>query len=854
MRAYYFKMPLQRKQVRHLNQIRYRGDQSEPEISITTNSISETANVVEISELSTDANIISENDSVIELSESNVVSESANTSENANTISLPESNIEKSKNATKIRLEKKRAGLIDQIKILPDDEVDAACCLFETMKYSDGEKKAKTFSTYITKKAKTFITEGLHKHDSSITAIQHKIDLLEKDNIRLQREKENAESQVRSLKMKVVKGEGAKVRYIKKIRSITQKRKKMSPEQFKMETEKLIKVNKKEYTPQFVQLVTELSNTGIISISSTVELTKKMYTFLTGEEPDKWISVGTVSRWNEEIARLFTCKSLSIDIESRFFTYGVMADESTRGEKKIFLVCFTCWNSENEEPMLTLAEMKDIGRCTGIEIANVVLKTCEKYGFDPTRCNFWLTDNAAYMSGLKSGAVAVFNHKSQAQAYRIPCGIHSVHIAITKFENEAFGKLKSSSTSLLTEHPSNLLNMAYYLHDGYKDSDRGNPMNMKADTIKNLYWTLLQYRLKQYQQPISTRWLYQLRTGEQYLERKEVHLQFASWLIPLLENSKNVLLPYVNKWKVFQDWLQSPILNFQVKCMVTFGKKFYAEVIAFLTGYDNVPRVMKNSTLVHLPPGNRAHELPDQVLIWLGKLHDISECPNEYFIEEFEEFGSMIDESELQNYSFKLKHGITKALESFSKWMECWIHLPLSVCRLGGDHGPEFARAVVSKILHQYFETELTWREELLEEDLSKGIAQSFGLFDVLKEDEFREQFLAFAKSQASELHKFPLVYDFVKYKIWPIVVHQQQIEGMFNKYDIKTDPNQKTTLQEARMQLTCSTGEKVVTGEMLKEIRREIREESERKEDKLERFGEEAAKSILQAYVDIKK
>jgi fumarate reductase subunit C len=653
--------------------------------------------------------------------------------------------------------------------------------------------------------------------------------------------------------MKVVKGKGAKARCIEKIRSIFQKK---SSEQFKREAEKLIKVNKKEYTPEFIQLVTELSNTGVISISATAKCANKFYAFLTGKKPDKMISNSTISRWNEEMARLLVCESLKVDKESRFFTYGIMTDESTRGESKILLVCFAYWDNKKEEPMMTLAKMKKIDRCTGFEVANVAYKTCNKYGFDPARCNFWLTDNAAYMSGLKSGAVVGFNIRSQANAFRIPCGIHSVHIAMTKFENETFGKLKPSA-GLLVEHPSNLLNMAYNLHDGYKDSDRDSPMNMRSDTFKSLYWKLLQYSLKQYQRPISTRWQYQLKTGEQYLERREVHLQFATWFIPQLESSKNVLASYLKKWNLFKDWLQNPLLNLQVKCMVKFGKKFYAEVINFLTGFDNIPRVMQNDALVHLPPGNRAHELPDQVLLWLGELNEMSEFPNNYFAEEFEEVSSILHESELQDYSLRLKRGLKIALESFSKWMECWIYLPLSVCRLGGEHGPEFARAVASKILNHSFETELSWREksyiEFLEEDLSKGIQKSFGLFEALNEDDFLEQFLAFAKSQASDLHKYPLVYDFVKYKIWSIVVHQQQLEGMFNKYDIKTDPNQKLSLQEARMQLTCSTDEKQVTGEMLKEIRREIREENERKDDKQEEFGEEAAKSVLESYVVFK-
>jgi hypothetical protein len=142
-------------------------------------------------------------------------------------------------------------------------------------------------------------------------------------------------------------------------------------------------------------------------------------------------------------------------------------------------------------------------------------------------------------------------------------------------------------------------------------------------------------------------------------------------------------------------------------------------------------------------------------------------------------------------------------------------------------------------------------REVFLEEDLSKGIKESFGLFEALREDDFLEEFLTFAKSQASDLQKFPLVYDFVKHRIWSIIVHQQQIEGMFNKYDIKTDPSQKEDVQEARMQLTCSTGGKPeVTMEALKETRKEIREEREKKEEKLEEFGEEAAKAILKPYI----
>ena len=80
---------------------------------------------------------------------------------------------------------------------------------------------------------------------------------------------------------------------------------------------------------------------------------------------------------------------------------------------------FACWNREGR-PTITLTKRADIDRCKGIEIDNVVLKTCKKNNFDPMKCNYWLTDNAAaYMSGLNAGAVARFNLQSQAQAYRM---------------------------------------------------------------------------------------------------------------------------------------------------------------------------------------------------------------------------------------------------------------------------------------------------------------------------------------------------------------------------------------------------------------------------------------------------
>ncbi|CAJ0919381.1 11111_t:CDS:2 [Entrophospora sp. SA101] len=60
---------------------------------------------------------------------------------------------------------------------------------------------------------------------------------------------------------------------------------------------------------------------------------------------------------------------------------------------------------------------------------------------------------------------------------------------------------------------------------------------------------ILQYPLKTYQKPISSHWLYQLTTAQQYLTNKNTHLIFAQWFITELEQSQNVPGGYLKKWR-----------------------------------------------------------------------------------------------------------------------------------------------------------------------------------------------------------------------------------------------------------------------------------------------------------------
>ena len=171
-----------------------------------------------------------------------------------------------------------------------------------------------------------------------------------------------------------------------------------------------------------------------------------------------------------------------------------------------------------------------------------------------------------------------------------------------------------------------------------------------------------------------------------------------------------------------------------------------------------------------------------------------------------------------------LQTGVNQALNGFLKWMLPWIHLSLSVCQLGGDYGQEFARA----FLHVFFSKQhsnTSWREssyiEFLEKDLQNKTINTFGLMEALQEPNFLKEFEEFSNSDTNEYWKFPMVYTFIVYQIWPIVVHQQQLEGMFNRYDIKVHANMSKELQESRIILSGPGNESVeITQEKLQKVR----------------------------------
>ncbi|CAG8828544.1 34569_t:CDS:2, partial [Racocetra persica] len=89
--------------------------------------------------------------------------------------------------------------------------------------------------------------------------------------------------------------------------------------------------------------------------------------------------------------------------------------------------------------------------------------------------------------------------------------------------------------------------------------------------------------------------------------------------------------------------------------------------------------------------------------------------------------------------------GVDAALDLLKTWLGMWIHLSLSICRLGGDNRYEFAYAyakVILKMPWNYNTTKIQYYIQELEYNIDSGTEfQDFGLCEALKDPAFFEEF-----------------------------------------------------------------------------------------------------------------
>ncbi|CAG8847139.1 13825_t:CDS:1, partial [Racocetra persica] len=157
------------------------------------------------------------------------------------------------------------------------------------------------------------------------------------------------------------------------IRSAARKTHKLTNKQLKLAIQSRLMENKKQYSAKAVSMATQICGIGEMSYRSAIACTKKVIEWLIDEEPDKWFSVSTLVGWHQDISDIHLIQQCSIVENSKWFTFGIMADESTRGDNKVFVICFMYWDLITNEPKVTLLELEDLAQCSGISVARTVI-------------------------------------------------------------------------------------------------------------------------------------------------------------------------------------------------------------------------------------------------------------------------------------------------------------------------------------------------------------------------------------------------------------------------------------------------------------------------------------------------
>ncbi|CAG8558176.1 6773_t:CDS:2 [Gigaspora margarita] len=221
--------------------------------------------------------------------------------------------------------QKKRIGLVSDIKLLPSKQISAATHLFETMRYSQGPNKG-----------------PIKRHSQN-----------------------------------------QKAHHISQIRSLVRKYS-MSPDEFQKQIKMLFKFDKRVYSSNTVWLATKISQVGQNSIRSTTECMKLIYEFLVGEPPKHWFSTSTLATWHKDVSQIQVNELLIY--AQKVSSYGVMIDESTRGEIKQFVVCLMFWNPDKNFPVAQMIYLKEIKRCNGETIAKTVNEVIQTSNLDVQNC------------------------------------------------------------------------------------------------------------------------------------------------------------------------------------------------------------------------------------------------------------------------------------------------------------------------------------------------------------------------------------------------------------------------------------------------------------------------------------
>ncbi|CAG8550082.1 3211_t:CDS:2, partial [Dentiscutata erythropus] len=231
---------------------------------------------------------------------------------------------------------------------------------------------------------------------------------------------------------------------------------------------------------------------------------------------------------------------------------------------------------------------------------------------------------------------------------------------------------------------------------------------------------------------------------------------------------------------------------------------------------------------------SRAIYMLNNMIYTKGKYQ--GELISEYYIKNVQENITELFEEELEEANSYL---------NIEEYQELYISLESGLKR--GSNGSLFASA----FLRVYTSTELQESQsnielnyiEILNNNKKDGLSNTWGLLEAFEDLEFKKEFIKYANSPDIMLYNFPLIYNF--------------LERMFNRYDLKVNPNMSMNLQESRLVFAASTQKiQPVTTSKIKEIREKLKDKKisnyrDKNTNQDENTGTEAAKSLLNSLLN---
>ncbi|CAG8647667.1 9194_t:CDS:2, partial [Funneliformis mosseae] len=115
---------------------------------------------------------------------------------------------------------------------------------------------------------------------------------------------------------------------------------------FQKQLKSIFQINKREYTTNAVWLAT------------------------IREPSQNWLTVSTLCTWHQDISKLHIDTQIHQAINAPSF--GILVDESTRGEAKNFFLCYQLWNQKDQIPVLNVAHLEDISNCNVNTLSDIL--------------------------------------------------------------------------------------------------------------------------------------------------------------------------------------------------------------------------------------------------------------------------------------------------------------------------------------------------------------------------------------------------------------------------------------------------------------------------------------------------